>query len=116
MNNIDDFKNTESIIQPVYVTFEAGKRYFGTVIGNEIDDKMYPLEYKVYPEPVVPPYPKPRPATEILLLNAYPSSQDVQVTLERYTFSPVEYSHGTLGKVYLQKGDAYQIGIGDDGG
>jgi hypothetical protein len=114
VNNIDDFKNTESIIQPVYVTFEGGKRYFGTVIGNETGDKLYPLEYKVYPEPSVPSQPQPKPATEILLLNAYPSSGNVQVTLDKYTFSPVRYAHGTLGKVYLQKGDVYHIGHDDD--
>lgn len=115
VQNIDDFKNTESFTASVYVTFEARKRYLGAVIGNVTGDELYPLQYKVYPRPVDPSHPKPTPLTEVLVLNAYPASGEVLVTLDQYTFEMVKYGDGTRGNMYLKKGDTYQIGMGDDG-
>ena len=114
--NIDDFKNEKSISTPVYITFESGKRYFGSVIGNVSNQSWYPVEFKMYPKPIKPSHPKPTPPTKVLLLNAYPLSvETVSLELEQYAFQPVKYLNGTRGTLYLKKGDMYQIGVGDNG-
>ncbi|XP_065830077.1 uncharacterized protein [Oscarella lobularis] len=111
---IGDYKNMKPVTDPLYGHCESGQVYFGILTGDLERLDKYPIHYKVIPALQKPKRPLPRPVTDVYVLNAYPEMGELSVSFATYDFQPVAYGSATRGRLYLKKGDPFEIAIDDE--
>ena len=102
------------VTDPLYGHCESGQVYFGILTGDLERLDKYPIHYKVIPALQKPKRPLPRPVTDVYVLNAYPEMGELSVSFATYDFQPVAYGSATRGRLYLKKGDPFEIAIDDE--
>eukprot|EP00118_Oscarella_pearsei_P005208 m.23646 g.23646 ORF g.23646 m.23646 type:complete len:537 (+) comp28509_c0_seq2:103-1713(+) len=112
--DIHEFKNVNPIVPPLYKHFEAGKIYFLVLSG--LGNHEYPPQNNIFPKPQMPKSPLPKPVTDVYVLNAYPDEGEVSVSFDTYDFQPISYGAATKGRLYLEKGDSFELTIDEDVG